>query len=91
MISVLEGGYNVKLGHFSPFAQSVGAHVRALSTTHDGEMTLDKQWIEDQKYQGELLSKRENEDKAALFKELLLNNGGTGMTLRKRQRVTDEP
>lgn len=47
MVSVLEGGYNVKLGHFSPFAQSVGAHVRALSTTHDGEMTLDKQWIED--------------------------------------------
>ena len=42
MISVLEGGYNVKLGHFSPFAQSVGAHVRALATTHNGDMLLDK-------------------------------------------------
>lgn len=47
MVSVLEGGYNVKLGHFSPFAQSVGAHVRALATTHNGDMVLDKQWVED--------------------------------------------
>jgi hypothetical protein len=37
MISVFEGGYNVKLNHISPLGQSVSAHVRALATTHSGE------------------------------------------------------
>jgi acetoin utilization deacetylase AcuC-like enzyme len=45
VISVLEGGYNVKLGNQSPLAQSVAAHVRALVTTHSGGISLEPKWI----------------------------------------------
>lgn len=38
LISVLEGGYNIRLGHVSPLAQSVAAHVRALLNTHNGPL-----------------------------------------------------
>ena len=45
LISVLEGGYNVKLGHMSPLAQSVGAHVRALNNTPSGAFNLEQKFI----------------------------------------------
>jgi acetoin utilization deacetylase AcuC-like enzyme len=38
LISVLEGGYNIRLGPVSPLAQSVAAHVRALLNTHNGPL-----------------------------------------------------
>lgn len=38
IVSVLEGGYNIKLGTSSPLAQSVAAHVRALLNTHNGPL-----------------------------------------------------
>ena len=79
LISVLEGGYNVKLGHMSPLAQSVGAHVRALNTTPTGGFSLEPKFVAEQQFIRECLQKRANENKADLFKEV-----GLGMTLRKR-------
>lgn len=41
IISCFEGGYNVKLGHLSPLAQSVASHVRALLNMHGGYIHLE--------------------------------------------------
>ena len=47
IISCFEGGYNVKLAHLSPLAQSVASHVRALLNTHTGELNMDECQIQD--------------------------------------------
>lgn len=52
--------------------------------THSGGITLEPKWCQEQEYQRQLLSKRLNENKADLFKEVILNSG---MSLRKRQKV----
>ena len=38
LVSVLEGGYNIKLGPMSPLMQSISAHVRTLKNTHGGPL-----------------------------------------------------
>ena len=38
LISVFEGGYNIKLGAISPLVQSVAAHVRTLKNTNSGPL-----------------------------------------------------
>jgi hypothetical protein len=72
----------------SPLAQSVATHVRALTMTHTGVMSMEPKFLAQELYQRELLSKRLNENKFELFKDVLLGN--SGMSLRKRQKV-DSP
>ena len=46
IVSVLEGGYKVHLGHISPLAQSVASHVRALINTHSGNFLTENRSLD---------------------------------------------
>lgn len=88
-MSVLEGGYNIKLGPVSPLAQSVASHVRTLLNTHNGPLLRPKApvnlFIEQQAQARTILGKRRAEfDSPEMYGEGL-------MSLRKRRKTEDEP